>query len=125
MATILTIVGGNIRRIRKHARLTQEQLAEKADSNPKYLGAVERGEENIGLKKLAQVAAVLRGRSVRTAAAGRRRRAYRRIDRVDQNHGWPHAGVDSRYRAAHSGMERSLREFSEEAPASSRLGPRG
>ena len=40
-------------------QLTLEQLAEKADSNPKYLGAVERGEENIGLKKLAQVAAAL------------------------------------------------------------------
>src|SRR6266571_1969513 len=59
MATILKIAGGNIRRIRKHARLTLEQLAERAESNPKYLGAVERGEENIGLKKLAQVASAL------------------------------------------------------------------
>ena len=59
MATILKIVGGNIRRMRKHERLTLEQLAEKSESNPKYLGAVERGEENIGLKKLAQVAAAL------------------------------------------------------------------
>src|SRR5437870_96635 len=60
MATILKIVGGNIRRMRKSKRLTLEQLAEKAESNPKYLGAVERGEENIGLKKLEQVAAALR-----------------------------------------------------------------
>ena len=60
MATILKIVGGNIRRMRKARRLTLEQLAEKAESNPKYLGAVERGEENIGLKKLEQVAAALR-----------------------------------------------------------------
>src|SRR5436309_4739360 len=60
MATILKIVGGNIRRLRKSKRLTLEQLAEKAESNPKYLGAVERGEENIGLKKLEQVAAALR-----------------------------------------------------------------
>ena len=59
MATILKIVGGNIRRMRKSKRLTLEQLAEKAEANPKYLGAVERGEENIGLKKLAQVAAAL------------------------------------------------------------------
>src|SRR2546426_10835221 len=59
MATILKIVGGNIRRMRKTKRLTLEQLAEKAEANPKYLGAVERGEENIGLKKLAQVAAAL------------------------------------------------------------------
>src|SRR5437870_10761699 len=60
MATILKIVGGNIRRMRKVKQWTLEQLAEKADSNPKYLGAVERGEENIGLKKLEQVAAALR-----------------------------------------------------------------
>src|SRR2546426_571235 len=59
MATILKIVGGNIRRMRKTKRLTLEQLAEKAEANPKYLGAVERGEENIGLKKLAQVASAL------------------------------------------------------------------
>src|SRR5438128_12632167 len=59
MATILKIVGGNIRRMRKSKRLTLEQLAEKAESNPKYLGAVERGEENIGLKKLEQVALAL------------------------------------------------------------------
>ena len=59
MATILKIVGGNVRRMRKVKQWTLEQLAEKADSNPKYLGAVERGEENIGLKKLAQVAAAL------------------------------------------------------------------
>src|SRR3989442_8463271 len=52
--------GGNIRRMRKSKRLTLEQLAEKAESNPKYLGGVERGEENIGLKKLEQVAAALR-----------------------------------------------------------------
>ena len=30
MATILKIVGGNIRRMRKHAKLTLEELAEKA-----------------------------------------------------------------------------------------------
>ena len=46
--------------MRKAKRLTLEQLAEKTESNPKYLGAVERGEENIGLKKLDQVAAALR-----------------------------------------------------------------
>src|SRR5881396_1276351 len=60
MATILKIVGANSRRKRKSKRLTLEQLAEKAESNPNYLGAVERGEATIGLKKLEQVAAVLR-----------------------------------------------------------------
>src|SRR5947208_16887372 len=51
--------GGNIRKLRKSKRLTLEQLAEKAEANPKYLGAVERGGENIGLKKLEQVASAL------------------------------------------------------------------
>jgi len=60
MATILKIVGGNIRRMRKSKRLTLEALAERAESNPKYLGGVERGEENIELRKLEQVAAALR-----------------------------------------------------------------
>src|SRR5213593_4378679 len=60
MATILKIVGGNIRRMRKSKGLTLEQLAEKAESNPKYLGAVERGQENIGLNKLEHLAAALR-----------------------------------------------------------------
>ena len=60
MTDILKIVGGNIRRVRKSRRLTLEELAEKAESNAKYLGAVERGEENIGMKKLDQVADALR-----------------------------------------------------------------
>src|SRR5438034_775226 len=52
--------GGNIRKLRKSKRLTLEQLAEKAESTPMYLGGVERGDENIGLNKLAQVASALR-----------------------------------------------------------------
>lgn len=60
MTDILKLVGGNIRRVRKSRRLTLEELAEKSDSNPKYLGGVERGDENIGLKKLEQVARALK-----------------------------------------------------------------
>src|SRR5262245_23211643 len=59
MANILKIVGGNIRRVRKSKGLTLEELTEKADANAKYIGGVERGEENMGLKKLAQVASAL------------------------------------------------------------------
>jgi len=60
MTNILKIVGGNIRRLRKSKRLTLEKLAERSESNPKYLGGVERGEENIGMKKLEQVAGALK-----------------------------------------------------------------
>ena len=59
MTDVLELVGGNIRRFRKARGLSLEELAERADSNPKYLGGVERGEQNIGLKKLALVSRAL------------------------------------------------------------------
>src|SRR5438094_1271145 len=105
--------GGNIRRMRKAKRLTLEQLAEKTESNPKYLGAVERGEENIGLKKLAHRSAP--DRSLRAASAGSRRRAYRGTNCGDQNRGWSHTGFHPGYRAPRSGLERESGGFSEEA----------
>ena len=45
-----------MRRYRKKAGLTQEQLAEKADLNPKYLGEVERGEKIISIEALLRIA---------------------------------------------------------------------
>jgi transcriptional regulator with XRE-family HTH domain len=41
---------------RKQAGLTQEQLAERADLNPKYIGEVERGRKNISVDALARIA---------------------------------------------------------------------
>ncbi|HEV2211026.1 MAG TPA: helix-turn-helix transcriptional regulator, partial [Verrucomicrobiae bacterium] len=37
------LLGGGIRKYRKLAALTQEQLAEKVDLNPVYMGQIERG----------------------------------------------------------------------------------
>ena len=54
------IVGDNIRQARKHAGLTQEQLAEKSDLHPVYVGCLERGEENVSLDSLERIARALK-----------------------------------------------------------------
>jgi transcriptional regulator with XRE-family HTH domain len=46
-----------IRLYRKKAGLTQEQLAETADLNPKYIGEIERGMKNISVDALMRIAA--------------------------------------------------------------------
>lgn len=40
--------------------LTQEKLAEKADLHPTYVGSVERGERNIALENIIQLAKALK-----------------------------------------------------------------
>lgn len=52
---ILIRLGKNIREKRKEKVLTQEELAEKADINPKFLGKVERAETNVSLLTLAKI----------------------------------------------------------------------
>lgn len=52
---LLERVGKNIREKRKDKGLTQEELAEKADINPKFLGKVERAETNVSLLTLAKI----------------------------------------------------------------------
>jgi len=49
-----------IRRHRKEANLTQEELGELANLNPKYIGEVERMEKTISVDRLAQIAAALK-----------------------------------------------------------------
>ena len=50
------IIGEAIRLCRKDANLTQEQLAELVDLNPKYIGEVERGEKIISIEALLRIA---------------------------------------------------------------------
>jgi transcriptional regulator with XRE-family HTH domain len=50
------LIGDAIRHYRKQAKLTQEQLAEKSNLNPKYLGEVERGEKIISIEALLRIA---------------------------------------------------------------------
>ena len=52
---LLERVGKSIREKRKEKGLTQEELAENADVNPKFLGKVERGETNVSLLTLAKI----------------------------------------------------------------------
>lgn len=49
-------VGFNIRRIREERGLSQEELATLADLHRAYIGQIERGEKNIGLKNLEKIA---------------------------------------------------------------------
>lgn len=50
------LIGEAIRAYRKRVKLTQEELAERADLNPKYLGEVERGEKIISIEALMRIA---------------------------------------------------------------------
>ena len=52
-------VGRMVRKFRLLRGWSQEQLAERANSSPKNLGRVERGEVNIGLDGLADLASAL------------------------------------------------------------------
>ncbi len=60
MAELLKLVGSNIRRLRKQRGSTLEALAEKSDLHPKYLGGLERGEQNVSVNNLEKIATALR-----------------------------------------------------------------
>jgi transcriptional regulator with XRE-family HTH domain len=57
MQTIRTEVGRRIRELRKSRGWSQEKLGELADLHPTYIGGIERGERNVALENLSQLAA--------------------------------------------------------------------
>ncbi len=59
MSKINERVGLNIRKIREERWLSQEKLAGLADLHRAYVGQIERGEKNIGLKNLEKIAKAL------------------------------------------------------------------
>ncbi len=59
MSNINKEVGFNIRKIREEKGLSQEKLAALADLHRAYIGQIERGEKNIGLKNLEKIAKAL------------------------------------------------------------------
>lgn len=59
MGSIGERIGLNIRRIREERGLSQEKLAALADLHRAYVGQIERGEKNIGLKNLEKIAIAL------------------------------------------------------------------
>ena len=60
MDDICARVGLNIRKIRESKELSQEKLAHLADLHRAYMGQIERGEKNIGLKNLEKIAKALK-----------------------------------------------------------------
>ena len=60
MSDINKEVGFKIRTIREEKGLTQEKLAFLANLHRAYIGQIERGEKNIGLKNLEKIAKSLR-----------------------------------------------------------------
>jgi len=61
--TSLQVLGQRIRGARKAKGLSQEDLALKSDTNPSYVGGIERGQRNPSFKKLCAIARIL-GRDV-------------------------------------------------------------
>lgn len=52
--------GERIRSLRKDAGLSQEELADAAGLHRTYIGAIERGERNVSLINIVQIAHTLR-----------------------------------------------------------------
>jgi transcriptional regulator with XRE-family HTH domain len=60
MSNINKDVGLNIRKLREDKGLSQEKLAALADLHRTYIGQIERGEKNLGLRNLEKIAKALR-----------------------------------------------------------------
>ena len=49
-------LGNELRALRKHASLTQEELADRSGLNANYIGRIERGEINVTIQTLSRIA---------------------------------------------------------------------
>jgi len=58
-STVLKQFGFAVRRTREAQRLSQEDLAELTGLHRTYIGGVERGERNLGLRNVARIATSL------------------------------------------------------------------
>jgi len=58
--TVRKAIGENIRKARRRAGLTQEQLAERADLHPVYISQLERGTKAVSIEALWKLAKSLR-----------------------------------------------------------------
>jgi transcriptional regulator with XRE-family HTH domain len=55
----LLALGSEIKALRQSARLSQEELAERSGLHRNYIGGIERGERNVGVKALFRIAKAL------------------------------------------------------------------
>lgn len=60
MATVYSKFGLQVRKLRKQRGLTQEELAEKANIDPKSIIEIENGKRNPSLKTIHKIAKVLK-----------------------------------------------------------------
>jgi len=56
---LLKQLGEELRRLRKFRKLSQEEVAERAELHPTYYGQVERGEVNPSIKTVLQIVAAI------------------------------------------------------------------
>ena len=70
MEDLRAALGQRVRELRDRLRLSQQQLAERADLDTTYISGIERGRRNPSLNTLARVAKALKGVTV-----GARRRS--------------------------------------------------
>lgn len=55
----LQFIGKKIKKIRKSKKISQETLAYKANTSRNYMGCIERGEQNLGIRSLLKIAKAL------------------------------------------------------------------
>jgi len=53
------VFGRRVRELRLAQKLSQEELAERADLHRNYIGGIERGERNVGLLNVGKLASAL------------------------------------------------------------------
>ena len=57
---LVAVFAGNVRRLRKERRLSQEELAEAAGVHRTCIGMIERGEKNVTIYNIERIALALR-----------------------------------------------------------------